>query len=936
MPDALAAVLLRRRRLVDTTRLTPPVRRSAWQWLRHPLTTQAGLVALQGDLIQRGFLLSATLYRYCAGLSPLALTGFGQTLLDLLDTESGKNASLVPLFRGFPESVPGNTETFYINRVFARLLQEPHQPCVLCGEVRTVHLVSPCSHLVCRTCWDGSDFTACPICLRPLDPHDPFLHPPHDDRATHSSPGGVSAGAPGDLSGSGPSSASASASAGAGAGVAEEGGEAPGVRLQLLALAPEGAARSTAVELLTRRAPLSVVDRADLTTLLIDPTWLPDDIPVRETRAVALAALVTDHPELLDQLAETATDVLRLLYVLMGGDPSLRTPPVRRLSAPRVTRRTILARLNRIPFENLVDDLHRHPRAWKRIAENLHPFEHATTYPAAALAFAILRRTPLSPPSDPIADGGRTGEVSGSGGAGLAVGRGPRSGAAAAGKRRWLDSDSPAGRAVFDEAVRHPQVRVEDGRFVVKTFAGRLEGAFADGRPGHALDLLRDRPGELVRRLVHLARALPADAHGTLVDALTTAVSDVSPVVLTAALSQVRTPPGDLRLFFPRGGITRVWTAVDEREPLPAGLAAALSGVLVGEMLRRATGLPAIRRTFLDEELVRLVAPGSERSSSSTLRRMTRGSVQPIPDDELLRLFLHWVEPPAQRVDLDLAVAVFDDEWAFVGLCDPTRLRFDQDAMVHSGNLTAAPGPRGATEYVDLDLRALRRIGARYVLPVVFSFNGVPFNALERGFIGLMRDPAELFDPVAVEDRFDLTGSARMLLPFGIDLRNLQLRWYDVNLSAAGYGNSLVRNAGQVALMAATLEEVHGAGDRVTLWEVCCWHAAARTTEVVVRCADGSIVGYLRGESEDVTTFARRLTARLEPDRYWDLDAATRADFVAVITGDVDPKSGADVYALHPHLLDPGSVHLIDAPHLLTTLTPDTRARQSVQTPEPR
>ena len=47
MPDALAAVLLRRRRLVDAARLTPPVRRSAWQWLRHPLTTQAGLAALQ-------------------------------------------------------------------------------------------------------------------------------------------------------------------------------------------------------------------------------------------------------------------------------------------------------------------------------------------------------------------------------------------------------------------------------------------------------------------------------------------------------------------------------------------------------------------------------------------------------------------------------------------------------------------------------------------------------------------------------------------------------------------------------------------------------------------------------------------------------------------------------------------------------------------------
>ena len=52
--EAQVAVLLRRRRLVDATTLTPPVRRSAWQWLRRPLTIQAGLSALQADLIQRG------------------------------------------------------------------------------------------------------------------------------------------------------------------------------------------------------------------------------------------------------------------------------------------------------------------------------------------------------------------------------------------------------------------------------------------------------------------------------------------------------------------------------------------------------------------------------------------------------------------------------------------------------------------------------------------------------------------------------------------------------------------------------------------------------------------------------------------------------------------------------------------------------------------
>ncbi|WP_427891421.1 MXAN_6230/SCO0854 family RING domain-containing protein [Kribbella sp. GL6] len=850
MPDQPAAVLLRRRRLVDATALTPPVRRSAWQWLRRPLTIQAGLSALQADLIQRGLLLSVGLYRYCASLSAPALAGFGNALLELLDAESGFDTEHTPLFRGFPESVPGNTETFYVNRVFARLLQEPEQPCVLCGDTSSVHAVSPCAHLVCRTCWDGADFSACPLCLRRIDPNDPFLRPSVDEDAeVH---------------------------------VRSD-------RLRLLSLATADSLRQTIEGLLSRRSPLSAADRADLRILLdgASAAWLPDDIPVRETRALVIAHFLAADPALIDR-TDTATDVLRLSYALMDADPGLRTPPARRKSLPRATRRLLLQRLDRMPVEQLVEDLFRHERAWKRIGENLHPFEFATRYPVAALAFAILRRTDL-------------------------------------------DLGTAVGRAVAGEAARHPLVRVADGRLVLTTFGSRVEGAFTYGRPDQALDLLRQRPGELVRRLVQLARALPPEHHAALVDALTTAVSDVSPVVLTAALGQVRTPPGDLRLFFPRGGTTRIWTAVDEREPLPADLAAELSGVLTGEMLRRATGLPRWRRAFLDEELTRLAAPGSERGASASLLRMPRGSAAPIPQDELLRLFLHWVEPAGRRVDLDLSVAVFDDEWGFAGLCDYTRLRFDEDALVHSGDLTSAPGPGGSTEFVDVDLRAVRRVGGRYLLPVVFSYNDVPFEELERGFAGMLRQPSGLFDPAAVEERFDLAGPAKILLPFGVDLQTKELRWYDVNLSAAGYGHDIARYAGQLGLMAATLEEVHGSGDRVSLWEICCWHAAARTDEIVVRCADGSVVGYRRGAGEELAAFARRVTARLEPDRAWDVDAAAGAEFVAVLTGDLEARPGAEVYALHPRLLDNASVALIDAPHLLAVLAPDSRARASVR-----
>lgn len=857
MPDALAAVLLRRRRMIDVERLTPVVRRSGWKWLRRPVTTQAGLSALQAELIQRGFLLSASLYRQCAGLPATALAGFGRSLLELLDEELGANARHVPLFRNFPESVPGNTETFYINRVFALLLQEPAQPCVLCGEERTVHPVAPCAHLVCRSCWDGADFSACPLCLRGIDRGDPFLQPSAADPVEVRSEGAIALD-----------------------------------RLRLLGSVTTDAVRATASALLARRSPLSAADSNDLGVLvdaLVDaePDWLPTDIPVRETRALVLGRLLPNHPALIEGLVGTATDALRLLYVLLGADPGLRTPPVRRRSLPRQVRRTVLARLNRLPVDVLVEDMLRHRRAWKRVAENLHPFEFAARYPVAALAFAVVRGT-------------------------------------------TLDATTAAGRAVLGEAGRHPEIRLTDGRVTMQTFAGRVEAAFASGRAGLALDLLRDRPGDLLRRLLQLARTLSPDAHASLVEATTTAVSDVSPAVLTAALGQVRTPPGDLRLFFPRGGTTKIWTAVDHRRPLPSELAGALVAVLVAELLRRAAALPRIRRALLDEGLDQLAAPGSERGASASLLRMTRGSAQPIPEDDLLRLFLHWVEPAGRRVDLDLSVAVYDEQWMFLGLCDYTRLRFDQDAAVHSGDLTSAPGPDGSTEFVDLDLESLRRVGGRYVLPVVFSYNDVAFENLERGFAGVMRRPTGPFDPAAVEQRFDLAGPAKILLPFGVDLHTRQLRWYDVNLSAAGYGHSVARYAGQLALVAAALEETHGAGDRVTLWELCCWHAAARTDEVIVRCADGSVVGYVRGQGEEIGSFAARLVTRREPDRYWDLDAAARADFIAVITGDLDPKAGAEVFALHPRLLDPASVTLIDAPHLLAGLAPDARAAAPV------
>ncbi|MFD1537049.1 hypothetical protein ACFSJ0_08400, partial [Nonomuraea guangzhouensis] len=466
--------------------------------------------------------------------------------------------------------------------------------------------------------------------------------------------------------------------------------------------------------------------------------------------------------------------------------------------------------------------------------------------------------------------------------------------------------------------------------------------ALGAGRHSDAADLLAHRPGELMRRLSHLLRLspdlletmLPADPGltetmapadpglresvvpgGDPIEAggLARVAAQVAPGVLIATLGQLRTPPGGLRLFLPRGGTARFHTRPDDRPPLPDEVVLTAERTLAAELLRRTGELPALRRVLLDEGLADLIAPTSERTAVKALVRLPRGSTQPIPGGDRLRFFLHWAEPKDARVDLDLSVAVFDERWEFVGLCDYTNLTLGK-AVTHSGDLTSAPEPLGASEFIDVHVRALR---GRYLVPVVFSYNDVPFEELVRGFAGFMEQPEGLFDPLAVRQRFDLMGQAKILVPLVADLWTRTMRWADLNLSAVGYGHSVDGSSDELGLLGAALEQAFT--HRVTLWEVGCWHAAARAAEVLVRRRDGSLVRYERRPGEDAAAFAARLIARADaPAAPASFD---EVELAMLIHGDVPLPSGCPTYALHPDGL--GDVRPLGAADLLSELSPD-------------
>ncbi|ADG88293.1 MXAN_6230/SCO0854 family RING domain-containing protein [Thermobispora bispora] len=815
----------------------------------HPSTAD-GVLALEADLLRLGYVLSAPLRNRLCELSPADLAHVGRALIHGLLARVGGHVEHVPLFRGFPDTVPADTLEFYVRRVFTVLLQRPEQPCVLCGKVATVRPVSPCAHLVCRACWDGSDFSACPICHGRIDPADPFLKP-----------------------------------AGAGSAEAASGTVRVPDRFTLLGLCddPDAWARDTLTALLSRRGAPRAEDRTAITTLIgcfwpRSAEWLPDRIPARESRAIALAAVVQrGWFEPLARHIDSATDALRLLWTLMGGDPGLRGRPPRRTGIPRPIRRAILAALDRLSLPYLVEDLLRYGEAWKRMAEVLHPHEFHRRYPDAALAFAVVRGTPL-------------------------------------------ERGTPMADALLARAAAYPEVLyLKGGRLRARTFAGRVEAVLRSD-PAQALALLARRPGELLRRTADLARRVPAAA---LADAVRAAAPRVSPAVLIATLGRMRTPPGGTRMFLPRGGAARLWVEPDTRAALPGAAVAAVSVALAEELLRRASALAPVERALIDEELADLLAPIAERSAATSLVRLPRGSVRRIPHGNRIRLFLHWVQPEGVQVDLDLSVALFDDRWRFIGLCDYTNLRLARSAAVHSGDLTSAPGPLGASEFVDLDVPALRTIGGRYAVPVVFSYTGVPFDLLDRGFAGFMETPKGLFDPLAVRQRFDLTGSAKIYVPFVADVRSRTLRWADLTVTAFGRFHNVARHGERLARIASAVEEAFGRGAHVTLWEVARWHAAARAKEVVVRHRDGTATRYVRGPHEDAAAFAVRIGNRSGGEDVRSLDEGDCvADFAALLRDDAPVADGAEVYALHPERLDPAKVRFLDALDLVSRLAP--------------
>lgn len=791
---------------------------------------------LEDELAQLGFVLSLDLSSMIRRLPLQAAQELRAWMVSTLAGTLSAYRPQVPSRKGIPRTV-------------SWLASSAEQPCPWCGEVKVVGALDPCGHLVCKSCWDSTGYASCPICHQRITAGAPFLSIPPD-----------------------------AARVGRHAGV---------LTLVHLGFDVVGMVKERFQLLLTKS--LGAADREELEAIIdtIGPkaaTWLPERGVVRETLAIAVARLwliAPDRAAIARDTAHhvrTATDVLRIACVLMGGNAAL-AEPMQLKSPSRGLRRALLAALDGMPLDESVEAMASHRGLWKRVGERLHPFEVAAKLPAAALAFAIVRRSKL-------------GELT-------------------------------FGAAIREHAVRLPFLYVEDDVVKPIAWAGPIEDALRAGNPRSALARLTHRPAELLRRadhLIRIAQTRQVDALQTILKAVELAAMKGPPAEILALAGHIarRARPWPRRVFFPRGDVLHGFTTPDRRAPLRGDAIAVVVGAIRRQLCARAEQNRQFPRAVIDRALVDVLVPVNERPSPRTKIAWSRGSEIALPDGQEMRLFLHVEGPAAKRINAGLAVVLFDAQWRHVATCDA------QNAIV-AGRNSGRAAMHGGT-FIDLHIEQLTMEGARHAVMSVHG-KGISFARQPHAFVGITLtpdDPAALFDPFTTGTRFDLRGKSAIAIPLSIDFSERRLRYLDAHITSQAALASVGGYRAALAHVGRDFADQISTHARPTLWDVACIHAAARANIIYIRERDNSFTTYRRRDNESkVARLGRIMSGAADDGRVTAIPSADAPTWFALMTGMPLPRASSG-YALDGRGLAQGTER-VSARALVAELALPTR-----------
>lgn len=373
----------------------------------------------------------------------------------------------------------------------------------------------------------------------------------------------------------------------------------------------------------------------------------------------------------------------------------------------------------------------------------------------------------------------------------------------------------------LDNAVR---IVRDERKF--QSFNSQVEAAIAAGGEDNedVLTLLSTRPGEFVRRLRKLADTFYI---GAVDEKLAEVGHQASATVLLQAINAFNAynQSKAIRAVFPKGQVSKI--KVIDNEQLPIWTARQLCMRLEECLETKFSELPPLGKVYLDPTLDNIAVPFALRNASKG-RVLGRGSRLALDDETKVVRFFIWWKDGAERTDIDLSAALYDKDYNWVEDIAFHNLR--GSGAVHSGDITSAPN--GASEFIDIDIAALKARGVRYVSMVVNSYTGQTFAELPECFAGFMTrtdlESGEIYDPRTVAQRVDLTSNSRGSTPFIFDLVSREAIWVDLSFKIASGFSTSRSLAGQTVSTLQAMNELRPP----TLGDLFYVHMNARGTQV--------------------------------------------------------------------------------------------------------
>jgi len=313
----------------------------------------------------------------------------------------------------------------------------------------------------------------------------------------------------------------------------------------------------------------------------------------------------------------------------------------------------------------------------------------------------------------------------------------------------------------------------------IETFNSKIERLLSENDSG-ALDLLKTRPGEFLRRLRVATNRYGTDA----VAAFKEVVPRLSTHQLLKIERQLLTANDRVyRTFPPKGNWTKLQVVeATKRDKWDESIAIELADLVAAEVASRVDkAIPAVKLSP-DVEKVKL------QGNDADLTPYGRGTVFDIPENiTFLRSASYWKTGGGHwNIWFDNGWNFFGENWNSLGACCWNVNRFS-DAAIFSGDPTNSKTVDGqACQMIDLYLDKLERAGVRYAVWNVLCYSHKSFDDVEGVHAALQwgekPQANKLFDPARCVLSFPIRGANMTKYIAYVDVSKRQLVYMDANL----------------------------------------------------------------------------------------------------------------------------------------------------------